>query len=374
MVAEAIAAARAAGIRDWTMRDVLLAAGELYSATGRPAEAIRSFEECIAIGTQLHGADSHQVAQARVKLAMNLSRTGNHAAAEEHLRAGIRVLADALGENHHDTLHPQITLGRVLCRTRRHAEAEPMLRRVVAALREHHPGDRGGLAGALNALTTALVGMRGPVLDVAREAYEVAAEAWGEDRALAQRYTYGTVLVAEGEYAEGERILRGAYEAEARLAGPGHDRALRALKALAYCLDRQGRHAEAAQLWGELVDRRRERGDARGLADALQFRGLCLATMERHEEAAAAFAELLAIRERALPEGHWLRHDAMSLLGACLTKSGKFERAEALLLEAQRMEPPPTAAHARAQARDRLVELYRAWGKPDKAEEWGAKK
>jgi tetratricopeptide (TPR) repeat protein len=57
-------------------------------------------------------------------------------------------------------------------------------------------------------------------------------------------------------------------------------------------------------------------------------------------------------------------------LGSCLLSQGRYEDAEAFLLDAY--EGPGTSRADRADALDSLIDLYDAWGKPEKAAEYRA--
>ena len=62
------------------------------------------------------------------------------------------------------------------------------------------------------------------------------------------------------------------------------------------------------------------------------------------------------------------------MLGACLTAEGRYAEAEALLLRAHAgLESSRGRDHERTvEARQRLVALYEAWGRPDRAARWRA--
>ena len=87
-------------------------------------------------------------------------------------------------------------------------------------------------------------------------------------------------------------------------------------------------------------------------------------------------------RRRTFPEDDWSVGATKSLLGAALAGLARYDEAEAVLLEAHRdleAEAGPfdsresPFAQGRPQGRDaratvaRLVALYEAWGRPDKA-------
>jgi hypothetical protein len=70
----------------------------------------------------------------------------------------------------------------------------------------------------------------------------------------------------------------------------------------------------------------------------------------------------------------WDTFDRQSLLGASLLGQGKYAEAEPLLLSGyEGLLKQSTAISVDAnlpEAGQRLVRLYTAWGKPDKADEW----
>ena len=88
--------------------------------------------------------------------------------------------------------------------------------------------------------------------------------------------------------------------------------------------------------------------------------------------------ECLAIREKKLPED-WTRFNAMSLLGGSLLGQKKYDEAEPLLIQgyegmkAREAKIPAQSKIYLAQAAERIVALYDAWGKPEKAAEWREK-
>ena len=69
----------------------------------------------------------------------------------------------------------------------------------------------------------------------------------------------------------------------------------------------------------------------------------------------------------------------MSQLGGALTGQGKYGEAEPLVLKgydgvtAHEAKLPAEAKPRLLEAAERVVRLYEAWGKPDKATEWKGK-
>lgn len=89
----------------------------------------------------------------------------------------------------------------------------------------------------------------------------------------------------------------------------------------------------------------------------------------RAREAEPLLRESLELRQRALPPGHWLIAASEIALGACLVADRRFGEAEALLLRGyEGLRASRGDAHERTiEARSRIIALYEAWGRPDRA-------
>jgi tetratricopeptide (TPR) repeat protein/tRNA A-37 threonylcarbamoyl transferase component Bud32 len=108
--------------------------------------------------------------------------------------------------------------------------------------------------------------------------------------------------------------------------------------------------------------------------------GLANAYLRTGKPAAAepVLREVLALRESKSRE-NWRTSEARALLGASLLASQEYAQAEALLidgyegLKAREAKIPAPAKHRIAEAGARILELYEAWGKKDKADMWRQK-
>jgi serine/threonine-protein kinase len=106
----------------------------------------------------------------------------------------------------------------------------------------------------------------------------------------------------------------------------------------------------------------------RNLASSLLAQG-------KAEEAEGYAQEALTILQHADPPIPWRIADAESLLGACLTDLGRYAEAEPLLTKgyAVLVKDKEDGAKRAPDALKRLINLYTAWGKPEKAAEYQAK-
>ena len=95
-------------------------------------------------------------------------------------------------------------------------------------------------------------------------------------------------------------------------------------------------------------------------------------------EAEPVLRECLVFREKAA-SGDWQTFDTQSLLGGSLLEQKRYAEAEAYLVTGyegmkQRQNSIPSQDEGRLkEAADRVVQLYEAWGKPDRAAEWRQK-
>ena len=124
--------------------------------------------------------------------------------------------------------------------------------------------------------------------------------------------------------------------------------------------------------------RRTTPGNSPILAADLDGLGHNLLDQKRWSEGEPLLRECLAIREAKLSDD-WRRFDALGLLGAALMGRGEYTAAEPMIVlgyegMTARAATIPAPSKARFdEAAGRVVRLYEAWGKPEKASEWKSK-
>ena len=158
--------------------------------------------------------------------------------------------------------------------------------------------------------------------------------------------------------------------------GEYHPYTMASVSNLAFAYSDAGRYDEAIELSQAALEQARKKPSKSGqLASALARLALILVEHQKFQEAEPHARECLNIREKIMTD-HWLRYNAMSLLGGALGGQGKHEEAEPLLLAGyrglhQRRDKIPGAARIRlTEALQRIVQLYETWDKPDQAAEW----
>ncbi len=115
--------------------------------------------------------------------------------------------------------------------------------------------------------------------------------------------------------------------------------------------------------------------DSHSNASALAISGATLLMEKQPVEAELKLRESLRLSERTKPTA-WSTFETKSMLGEALAEQHQFDKAEPFLvagyegLKQQEATLPARDKFRVAAARERLVKLYRDWGKPTEASKW----
>jgi tetratricopeptide (TPR) repeat protein len=360
--------------------EVLTTLGTTYQGLGLYEPAKARLRAALDASRSAFGEERVEVALALGRLAGAFEDEGDLREAERLGREALAML-QRLGEGEGATAADvKGNLARVLQWLGEGDEAERLYREVLTIVKRLE-GDRGaGVATTLNNLGV-LLGQRGDwtaAEPLHREALDIVRSVHGPEHpdVAAGLNTLGGALEAKGDLAGAERLYRESLDMRRRLLGPEHPDTTRSMYALAYLLRAKGDHEGAARLGREILALRgRVLPDAHPMvAGAMQVLGTSLMDLGRAGEAEPVLRESLKLRRGALPRGHWLIASAESTLGSCLTAERRFPEAEPLLLRGfEGLKATRGEGHDLTQdARRRLVALYEAWGRPDRAAAWRA--
>jgi len=281
------------------------------------AEALirKSLEAC----RRFHGSDDHpEVLVPMQWLPMILHARGQWDEAERKYREVDKICRRVLGAGQGDTIGNMYNLAVLLHARGKWTEAEPLFRETVRLYRKMQPKHQ------YMALTL---------------------------------YAWGDFLLDKGEFKQAEPELREALRIQRQGLVPDHYSTGQTAAALGWALTKIGRAKEGEPL----------------------------------------LREGLEICRKKLPKKDWFTANTESLLGGCLAAQQQYEKAEPLLLNGYKdlqtaagtppvtdswpircmltLHASPGAPPARiAQALDRVIGLYEAWGKADQAAAWRAKR
>jgi tetratricopeptide (TPR) repeat protein len=176
---------------------------------------------------------------------------------------------------------------------------------------------------------------------------------------------------------EAESLLRDAARSAMAALQPDDPGLAECLSDLGALLTDRSKLDESESWLRIALELRRDRpgDDSVDLANVLVRTARLRLAQDRHADAEQAAREALDIRRRAYAPGDHRTAKAQSLLGLALVGLGKFAEAEAALLAAYdvlttRQPPLPAGPPRVADTVARIVRLYEAWGRPDRAAAW----
>jgi len=351
--------------------------GGTYLGLGEFAAAEGQFLAALAARQRMVPDDPRETALAVVQLATAVELQGRYGEADSMHRVALAIYPLDRDEglaaaNHADSR------GRILLRLGNLGEAEPLLARALELYQRHAAGNDSVLAYAYANLGVA-AGELGQ--DVRAEsllvlAVETARRAHGEVHPLVAAVLSPLASIRErtATFELADSTFRATLDMRRQLLGTEHPEYAWTLYSYADFLLRATRDSEAAFHAREVIAlRHRSLGEAHPLVAASM--GVLGRALDRLDSLAAGerwLRESLALRRAHLPEGHWLIASSESILGEHLGLAGKYAEAEQLLLASERrlVELRGETAPVVADARKRLVDLYRAWGKPAEVAEW----
>ncbi len=346
--------------------------GMVCRALGKSAEAetllSRALEKC----QRVLGEEHPCTATAMNNLGLFLEDQRDYVQAEALYRRTYEVDRRILGTDHPQTLIRMNNLLRVLHNQGEASEIRPLVAERLSRLRRAaQRAEASALtlyAYAWELLNCESVDLRNPeaALPIAKRAVELDG---GADANILRTLAHAYQMT--GDLDQAIETQRRAI-ARARAGGP-YNRAELEAKLVDYYLENGDLVGAASVSWEGLAGRLGESllpDTTPGASLVLQSESL----MEegRFEQAAALLRGCLAMRQKTLPEGHWLIAETMGQLGGAIAGEGKYAEAEPLLLEgyAGMKDNRQVPVERQRRAIQRIIQLYRSWEKPDQASEW----
>ncbi|MCP4655183.1 MAG: tetratricopeptide repeat protein [bacterium] len=305
---------------------------------------------------------------------------GGAVTARDLLDRGARRLETELGDQPEIRAQLMNTVGRVYGRLALYDSAEALFEEALALRRksfgENHPDVAESLADL--AWVVHLKGEQERAEALFREALALHRKSLGEEHPHVANDlgNLAWVLQARGDYDAAEKFAREALAMKRRLLGD-RDRALAAsLSHLAFLLQLKG-DADAAEKFARdaLAMTRRLLGEHPDVAENLN--GLARVLLAKGDPAGAEppAREALAMRRRLLGDEHPAIAQSLHDLACVLLAREDYEAAEALFHESLAMyrrlsgdKDPAVAMNLKS-----LVDLYDAWGRPERSAEYRAR-
>jgi serine/threonine protein kinase len=321
------------------LKDDLIRSVDPHVAMGREV-TVRSWLDAASVSAE--GRFEHQPlveASIRETLGSTYQNLGDFEAAERHLKRVVQIRLDQLGEEHPQTINATFKLCGALWEAGRAAEVQPLCLETVERSKrilgkEHR---------------TTLLSMN--ILALIRK--------------------------SQADYDEAEQLFREILQTSRSTFGQTDMITLLAVGNLAAALKGAGRYEEAEPLYHEAIEIRRQvlGEDHPYTIDSLRGLGLLCAEQQRYEEAEKIFTESLERRRRVQGHEHVRTIHNMVRLGWVYTEQKRYSEAKELLLDAFELSNRVLGPHDQVTigSIDKIIVLYKAWGKPEEAEKWRAK-
>ena len=315
---------------------------DTYLGLGLYEDARTHFERALELRRRVLGAQNPGTLNTVSRLGDTAFLQGKYPEAEPLLSQTLEMERRVLGPEHPDTLSSMNNLAEVYRREGKYPQAEALHSKTLEIRRRvlgpEHPDT--------------LVSMNN----------------------LAEVYS------DQGKYGQAEALYSQTLEIKRRVLGPEHPSTLGTLSGFAFMYQRQGKYGLAeTQAAQALAGRRHALGSEHPdtMASAADL-ALAYQSQRKFAESEALAREALELERKKQPDD-WQRFRAESLLGASLAGEKKYAEGEPLLLEgyqgmlARKDRIAVPDYYHLDRAHKWLVDLYEAWGKPEKAAEWRAK-
>ena len=365
--------------------EIFTVLGRLYRRYGVFDKAQQLLEQALVSGEKVFGAEHERLAQTLNDLGALQTDKGDYASAQRNLERALAMRRKLLGPEHAAVAVTLVELSRIYQDLGFNDRAEPFAREALAIRRKALGDDHREIAVSLSAVASVLR-LKGDLASaetLLRQSLDLNLKLRGEDHPNTGASLHDLALVAgtRGDSSTAESLFRQALNTERKMLGDRHPSVAASLNGLSRVLVAQHRYGEAALALQEAVQIARDSLGGDHQSVALYSSNLAAVHLAgKHALAAEPLLRealrirvlspgLVPLRRRTFVEDDWSVGGIKSLLGAVLITMARYGEAETILLEARRdLDGLPRPPHRDVEANvTRLVQLYEAWGKRDKA-------
>jgi len=363
--------------------DTLFSMINLLTVYGREGKKVPESlgSETLATERRVLGPEHPATLALMNNLANGYQSGGKFAQAEALHSQALEIQRRVLGPEHPDTLRSMGNLANVYEDQGKYAQAEALYSQTLEIQRRvlgpEHPetlGTMDNLAGvyAEEGKYAQSEALHSQTLEIQRRVLGPKHPA-----TLGSMDNLAGVYADEGKYAQAEELLSRTLEMMRSALGPEHAITVLTLTDFASLYQREGKYDLAEKYAAQGLEGQRRALGAEDPDTLTCEADLALAYLSQGKfaEAEPVAREALEAEKKIQPDD-WQRYRAESLLGASLAGEKKYAEAEPLLLEGyqgmlarkDRIDVPDR--YHLELARKWIVQLYQAWGKPEKAAEW----
>ncbi|HZS04344.1 MAG TPA: serine/threonine-protein kinase [Blastocatellia bacterium] len=354
--------------------------GNAYRSLGLYDRATPLLEEALKTRRQLFGNEHADVASTLHDLGMLRFDKGDYAGAEALHREALAIRRRRLGEEHLAVAESLNALGGDLRARSDLAAAEPLYREALSMRRKLVGQDDATVAQYINDLALLLTekGDFAAAEPLQREALGLQRRLLGDahSEVATSLNNLALLLQRKGDDAAAVPYYRESLEIRRRLYGEEHPNVAFAMANLASAIYLTGDPAGAEPLFRRALELRCKLLPPGHLYIGHSLMGLGKVLTDKGDPQGAEplLREGVEIFRQKLPPGEWRTADAESSLAGCLTALGRYSEAEPLLVGNYPILKAKTGERSKQTVRalNRIIALYEAWGRPEKAAEYRA--
>jgi len=364
------------------------AMGKTYEDLAQYAESQRQLERALDLERQVWGPENPKTLNTLNHLGRTLWHQGKYQEAGTFFGPALEIERRVLGPEHPDTLYCMNNLANVYRALNKHAQAEALYRQTLEIRRRVLGPTNPDTLTSMNNLANVYwsQGNYAQAEALYSETMEIQQRVLGPEHpdTLLSMGNLAATYVEEGKYAQAEPLFTRTLEISRRVLGSEHTLTLGFLSDFATLYQRRGQYA-LAETYAALVLAGRQRAgsseDPADIQSAAANLALIYVSEGKYAEGERLARQTLEFDEKNRLD-NWERFRAESLLGASLAGQKKYAQAEPLLLRGyegmvERKERMGWMGVSNLyhldRAREWIGQLYRAWGKPEKAAEWSKK-
>jgi eukaryotic-like serine/threonine-protein kinase len=362
----------------------LASVATVYEKQGQwsQAEAIQS--QALEISRRVLGEEHSDTLQAMVGLAIIHLRENQLPQAEALDAKAVEILTRVRGEEHPETLLAMNNLAQVYYQEGKDAQAERLQSHTLEIRRrilgEEHPDTLESMNNL--AVIYKAEGKYAETEALHSRSWEIRRRVLGDEHpdTLISMNNLAVTYEAEGKYAEAEATLSKNLEIKRRVLGPEHPSGLSTMYNLARVYGEEHKYGEAHTMYTTLLDILRRTLGPRHNSTMDTMASLSeLEVQERNYDEAEPLLRQTWNDLKETHKDYWRTYYIQSLLGSVLMRKMQYADAEPLLLAGydgliqHRDAIPLLNKSSLIDAGESIVELYRTWGRADKASEWASK-
>ena len=362
----------------------MLNLANVYFSEGKYPQAESLYSQALDGNKRVLGSEHPSTLLTMNDLAGAYYAEGKYAQAEALYTQVVDISRRVLGPEHPSTLTPTMNLASVYYKQSKYPQAEALYSQTLEIQRRtlgpEHPSTLNTLINL--AMTEVSEGKYTQAETHYSQGAEISRRVLGPKHpfTLAFMSNMPDAYYLQGKYVEAESLFTQALAANRLTLGPEHPSTLDTLADMGFMYQREGKYDSAEKYAAQvLASRQHALGpDHPDTMDAQTNLALAYVSENKFAESEPLARGALEFDRKNLSDD-WQRFCAESLLGASLSGQKKYAEAEPLLVEGYQgmierkgqMDVPDWYYVDRAH--EWLVQLYQAWGKPEKAAEWKKK-